>query len=125
MLSSPGLDRAIQYSETAVVESRGRGVLDFPLAACAKASARPRPKPRRSLGVAGARGMTVESGGTISALRAIFATLRDDCAMRSICSAASNASYNSPSITPEVSGYCAWGCFRSFCFEATRTSGKT
>jgi len=30
-LSSPGLDRAIQYSVTAVTESKGRGVLDAPL----------------------------------------------------------------------------------------------
>jgi hypothetical protein len=30
-MSSPGLDRAIQYSETAVIESIGCGVLDAPL----------------------------------------------------------------------------------------------
>ncbi|AHY49994.1 hypothetical protein BJS_08986 [Bradyrhizobium japonicum SEMIA 5079] len=29
-VSSPGSDRAIQYAETAVVESMGRGVLDSP-----------------------------------------------------------------------------------------------
>jgi hypothetical protein len=33
------LDRAIQYSETARLEPRSRGVLDAPLAAFAKASA--------------------------------------------------------------------------------------
>jgi hypothetical protein len=33
------LDRAIQYSEAAVIERMGRGVLDSPLAAYAKASA--------------------------------------------------------------------------------------
>ncbi|WP_206733562.1 hypothetical protein, partial [Bradyrhizobium guangzhouense] len=32
-LSSPGLDRAIQYSETGMIESIGRGVLDAPVAA--------------------------------------------------------------------------------------------
>ncbi|WP_448029978.1 hypothetical protein [Bradyrhizobium liaoningense] len=30
-LSSPGLDRAIQYSETVVIRSIGRSVLDSPL----------------------------------------------------------------------------------------------
>ncbi|MGY4291559.1 hypothetical protein ACVWXO_010825 [Bradyrhizobium sp. LM2.7] len=52
----PYRDRCARNDET---ERRIRGVLDAPPAAFAKASAPHDCKPRRSLGVAGLRGMTV------------------------------------------------------------------
>src|SRR5205085_8337889 len=50
--------RAIQYSRDPDVIRRRRGVLDAPPAAYAKSFGAPGPQPRRSLGVAGSRGMT-------------------------------------------------------------------
>src|SRR6516165_2041889 len=55
------LDRGIQYAAAVVMNLDASGILDAPPAAFAEASAALHRKPRRSLGLAGSRGMTAGS----------------------------------------------------------------